>query len=83
MKVIRRVNKAKFRTVALFVIGFIISCLLIPKFSAMAIETRGYRAVGGEVLIPLLYLLLAALMWESAGLVNELHKEEQQKENAQ
>lgn len=63
----RRINKARSRAVSLLVIGFIISCLMVPKFSAMANDIRGYEATGGEVLIPLLYLLVAALIREIGG----------------
>lgn len=63
----RRVNKLKVHRAALFVIGFIISCLLIPKFSVLANEIRGYESTGGEVLIPLLYLLVVALLREIGG----------------
>lgn len=63
----RRVNKLKVHRAALFVIGFIISCLLIPKLSVLANDIRGYEATGGEVLIPLLYLLVAALLREIGG----------------
>jgi hypothetical protein len=63
----RKVNNLKAHRTALFVIGFVISCLMVPKFSAMANDIRGYEATGGEVLIPLLYLLVAALIREIGG----------------
>lgn len=63
----KRINKAKICRTAIFVFGFIISCLLIPKFSVLANDIRDYEATGGEVLIPLLYLLVAALIREIGG----------------
>lgn len=62
---------SKEKKIALFVVGFIISCLMVPKFNSMANVTRGYQAVGGEVLIPVLYLLIAGLFKEIGGLLSD------------
>ncbi|OPX46342.1 hypothetical protein CLHUN_01580 [Ruminiclostridium hungatei] len=59
-------SKTKFKT-TLFFAGLIASCLIIPKLNCIANDARGYQAVGGEIFIPLLYLLVAALIREIGG----------------
>ena len=61
----------KIKKIALLVVGFIICCLLVPKLNGIANDQRGYQAVGGEVLIPVLYLAAVVLINEIGGLVNE------------
>ncbi len=48
---------SKVKRLALIVIGFIISCLFVPKLNGIANAQRRYSAGGGDVLIPLLYLV--------------------------
>ena len=48
--------KANTKKTVLFLAGFFICCLLVPKFSEMAHRQRGYKAIGGEVIIPFLYV---------------------------
>lgn len=48
----------KLKRIAVMVAGFIVSCLIVPKLNVIANEQRGYQALGGEVLIPLLYILV-------------------------
>ena len=60
----------KGKKVTLFVIGFIISCLLVPMASEYANTWRGYHAVGGEVLIPVLYLIVVGLIKEIGGVID-------------
>jgi hypothetical protein len=51
--------------------GFIICCLLVPKLNGIANEQRGYQAIGGEMLVPVLYVAAVALIYEIGGLINE------------
>ncbi len=53
---------SKMMKIALTVVGFIISCLLVPELNQMANAERGYQAVGGEALIPLLYLVVVGFI---------------------
>lgn len=55
----KRINEA-----ALFISGFVISILAVPIGSNLAYLQRGYRAYGGEILIPVLYLAAVALFKE-------------------
>lgn len=71
MKMRRRIQKAKIHRVVILFIGFIISCLLVPKFSSAANEIRGYKAFGGEAFIPLLYLATIALIREIGDLTQK------------
>lgn len=61
----------KLKRIAVMVAGFIVSCLIVPKLNVIANEQRGYQALGGEVLIPLLYLLLVVLIKTIGGMINE------------
>jgi hypothetical protein len=64
---------SKIQKIALIVIGFIISCLLVPKLNSIANYQRGYRALGGEIFVPVLYLVIIAFIKEVSN---------QKKENA-
>lgn len=66
----KRVRLTKGKKIALFVTGFIISCLLVPVALNYADNVRGYDATGSEVLIPLLYILLAGLIKEIGGVID-------------
>lgn len=61
----------KIKKLTLLVIGFVICCTLVPKLNSIANEQRGYEAIGGEVLIPVLYLVVARLINEIGGFINE------------
>lgn len=50
------------RKIVLTVVGFIICCIAVPKFNSIANDQRGYSAGGGEVLIPLLYLVVVGFI---------------------
>lgn len=56
--------KARIKKLILYVVGFIISCLLVPLFADMAYRQRGYKAYGGEMLIPLLYVVIVGVIKE-------------------
>ncbi len=55
MKKRKRLTRGK--KIALYVGGFILSCLLVPVVAKYADNVRGYDGTGGEVLLPLLYLI--------------------------
>ena len=57
-------SKARIKKVVLFVVGFIVSCLLVPQFADIAYMQRGYKAYGGEIFIPLLYLVIVGVIKE-------------------
>lgn len=52
------------KKVTLFLCGFVISFLVVPMHSELAYMQRGYRAYGGEILIPVLYLTVVGLLRE-------------------
>ena len=54
----------RIQKIALFITGFVISFLIVPICSELAYLQRGYRAYGGETLIPVLYLSLVGLIRE-------------------
>ena len=54
--------KVNVRKLVLFLVGFFITCLLVPKASQMAYQQRGYIAVGGEIFIPFVYLATVGLI---------------------
>ncbi len=54
----------RIQKIALFITGFVISFLIVPICSELAYLQRGYRAYGGEILIPVLYLSLVGLIRE-------------------
>ncbi len=53
---------SKVKRTTLIVIGFIVNCLFVPRLNGIANDQRGYSAVGGEVLIPLLYLVVVGFI---------------------
>ena len=58
----------KTKKATLFLCGFMISFLIVPMCSELAYMQRGYRAYGGETLIPVLYLSVGLILREISGL---------------
>lgn len=56
-------------------IFIVIGILLTPIAMKIAYLERGYRAFGGELMIPLLLALIAALKSEIVGVINEVKEE--------
>ena len=50
------------KKIVLILAGFLVCCLMVPKFGEMAYQQRGYEAIGGEILIPFLYLAVVGLI---------------------
>lgn len=44
-----------------YIFAFICGLILVPTASATALVDRGYTAVGGEVLIPVLFVLIVCV----------------------
>ena len=58
----KRVLLNRGKKVIVFVAGFILSCLLVPIMANYADRLRGYNGTGGEIFIPLLYLVVIAFI---------------------
>ncbi|ACL77361.1 hypothetical protein [Ruminiclostridium cellulolyticum] len=53
---------SKVKKMVLTAVGFIICCVAVPKLNRIVNVQRGYSAGGGEVLIPLLYLVVVGFI---------------------
>jgi len=60
------------KTTSPYIVALILGFILLPLAVRSAYIQRGYFAAGGELLLPLLFVLLVALKSEIKEVVNEI-----------
>lgn len=63
--------KVKNRTTILYIVALVLGLLLLPLTIKAAFLERGYSAAGGELLLPLLFVLLVAFGSEVKAVIKE------------
>ncbi|MDF2578380.1 MAG: hypothetical protein K0S74_1864 [Chlamydiales bacterium] len=65
-------RKFKIKKAIPYIIALVLGLMILPFAIKAAFVERGYIAVGGEMLLPLLFVLIVAIKSEIKEVINEI-----------